>query len=199
MRAAAVVLAGVLLTATTAPAAVVCQRKNGVLVVREACRKKERPADLATLGVVGPPGAKGATGAPGTSGAPGSPGPLLATLPSGATLRGAFVAGGIATAMGETSAGVVSFVFPLASNPTVVVVEQGDATPAGCSGNAGAPGADAGHLCVFVGSAAANEAPFQVFGAADGSDDVRFGAYVFALSLGAGPYGGSGTWAVTAP
>lgn len=57
----------IVLAAGTADAApVLCQRKNGALVVREAsCRKKETPVDLSRFGAIGP------------KGDPGPPGPTL--------------------------------------------------------------------------------------------------------------------------
>jgi hypothetical protein len=48
---------GLGLTATEAAhAVVVCKRKSGALVLRDACKKKETAVDASTLGTVGPPG-----------------------------------------------------------------------------------------------------------------------------------------------
>jgi hypothetical protein len=57
--------------AAAAEATVVCQKKSGVLVVRDTCRKKETAADLASLGVLGPKGDKGNKGDKGDTGDPG--------------------------------------------------------------------------------------------------------------------------------
>ena len=54
---------GVLLTAMgTADAAVLCTKKTGAVVIRDACKKKERAMNLADFGASGPQGAPGATG-----------------------------------------------------------------------------------------------------------------------------------------
>jgi len=58
--------------ALPAHAAVMCQKKSGTVVVRDACRKKEQAIDLSQFGAVGPkgdPGQPGAPGAPGTAAA----------------------------------------------------------------------------------------------------------------------------------
>ena len=55
-----------------ASAALLCQKRSGAVVVRDACKRKERPLDLAELGAVGP---SGPMGDPGADGAPGSAGP----------------------------------------------------------------------------------------------------------------------------
>jgi len=54
---------GVVLTAMgTADAAVLCTKKTGAVVIRDACKKKERAMNLADFGASGPQGAPGATG-----------------------------------------------------------------------------------------------------------------------------------------
>ncbi len=56
-------------------AAVLCQKKgSGFVLVRDACKKKEVPLDLAQFGAQGPAGVPGAPGADGSPGSPGSPG-----------------------------------------------------------------------------------------------------------------------------
>lgn len=58
---------GVLLVvAMPVHAAVICQKRNGAMFVREACKKKETAVDLAAFGAVGP---AGPAGAPGVAGA----------------------------------------------------------------------------------------------------------------------------------
>ncbi len=42
--------------------AVLHQKRSGVVVVRESCKKKETPLDLAQFGAVGPKGDKGDPG-----------------------------------------------------------------------------------------------------------------------------------------
>jgi hypothetical protein len=48
-----------------------CVKKSGQVVVRAACKRKERPFDPAALGFAGLPGPSGTPGEPGTPGAPG--------------------------------------------------------------------------------------------------------------------------------
>lgn len=53
------------------------KKKSGVVVVRDVCKKKESPLDVAQLGLVGPKGDKGDKGDPGAPGA----GPLTTCPP----------------------------------------------------------------------------------------------------------------------
>ena len=53
--------------------ATLCQKRSGVLVVRESCKRKEQVADPAALGLQGPPGTQGPPGAQGLPGLPGLP------------------------------------------------------------------------------------------------------------------------------
>ncbi len=48
--------------ATPTSAAVLCKKPTGVIVVRQACKKKEAPVDLAEFGAVGPAGTQGPAG-----------------------------------------------------------------------------------------------------------------------------------------
>jgi hypothetical protein len=66
----AILLSVSLLVADLAQAAILCRAKGDRLVVRESCRKRERPVDPATFAVAGPagaPGVQGEDGAPATS------------------------------------------------------------------------------------------------------------------------------------
>jgi hypothetical protein len=56
---------GIALAAPPTVEAVLCQKRSGVLVVRESCKRKERVADPVALGLQGPPGAQGPQGTPG--------------------------------------------------------------------------------------------------------------------------------------
>jgi hypothetical protein len=56
---AALLGAALLLALAPAATAVVCQRRNGTLVLRDACRKREAAIDLAQLGYSGPQGPTG--------------------------------------------------------------------------------------------------------------------------------------------
>src|SRR5690349_5163722 len=48
--------------ACSAEAAVLCVKKTGVVVVRDACKRHEQAMDLSQFGVAGPAGAAGAQG-----------------------------------------------------------------------------------------------------------------------------------------
>jgi hypothetical protein len=52
----------------------VCRKPNGLMVLRESCRGREAPVDLAALGASGP------EGPPGPAGPPGDPGPSSALV-----------------------------------------------------------------------------------------------------------------------
>ncbi len=77
----------------SAHGAVLCQKRSGVVVVREVCKKKERPLDLAQFGAVGP---KGDTGDPGPAGS-------VEGAPAGGDLSGTFPAPSIAAAPTPTA------------------------------------------------------------------------------------------------
>jgi hypothetical protein len=71
IRSIAIAASTLALVAGSADAAV-CVKKSGIVVVRDACKKKESPLDLAQfVGSQGPAGGNGATGSPGAPGAPG--------------------------------------------------------------------------------------------------------------------------------
>jgi hypothetical protein len=75
IRSIATAASALALVAGAADAAV-CVKKSGIVVVRDACKKKESPMDLAQfVGTQGPAGANGATGSPGAPGTPGDQGP----------------------------------------------------------------------------------------------------------------------------
>lgn len=75
-----VLFATVVTTAVPVASAVLCHKRNGVVVLREACKRKETPVDLAQLGALGPKGEPGAQGPQGEPGAPGI-GPLTTCPP----------------------------------------------------------------------------------------------------------------------
>jgi hypothetical protein len=69
MRRFSIVLLIAHAVAGPAEALVACKTRAGAVVVRDACRRKETPIDLATFGVAGPAGTPGATGSPGRAAA----------------------------------------------------------------------------------------------------------------------------------
>ncbi len=121
-----------------------------------------------------------------------------ATLASGKTETGTygFGATGAAIIVGE-----ISFPFPLATAPTLVIVNSGQPTPAGCTGNASDPGAKPGNLCVFEGYTEGGVSLVTGFDPTSGDDGVatKLGVTIFADGGGSGTNDDSGTWAVTAP
>jgi hypothetical protein len=150
----------------------------------------------------GPPGPQGPKGDTGPAG------PLLDTLPSGRTLRGTFGMYG----HGEINNGLeaasesVSFPIPLASAPSVKVVQDGTASaPPECPGTAADPTAAPGWLCVYE-NRAQNQRPgsypsVTAPGSGFSPSASRFGATLIVQGQGAGTdwfYWSEGTWAVTA-
>ncbi len=153
-----------------------------------------------------PSGAAGATGAAGRTG---PPGPLLDTLPSGRTLRGAyafsgFYSGGAAETQYDIAPadGQISFQLPLPSEPVVEIVAKGEPATATCPGSVGNPAATAGRLCVYE-SAISNNDGLTAFHPQTGvhGTATRFGTGLF-ITGPAGPASvhrtSKGTWAVRA-
>ena len=190
--------------ASQGTAAVLCVKKRVGIVVRDgaACRPRERPLDVAALGLKGERGEKGDKGDTGDKGDPGPAGPFpAADLPSGATLRGAFQLAGTDTpAVAGAAATAITFVFPLAQAPEPNLVIEGGLPVAACPGSVDAPEAMPGHVCVYTGSVA-NASSFALVdpetGVGPGSS--RFGVTVSAAGSFDSNYSVSGTWAVTAP
>ena len=146
-------------------------------------------------GATGPQGPQGEPGTPGAKGEPGTTG-FANTLPAGETLRGEWDAsrGGSALTPLKTA---LSFAFLLGNAPTAIYVKAGEEpAPAGCTGDAAEPGAEAGKLCVFA------ETESNVHELAPYNPKIEnvttFGFEVFALSENEGNASFGGTWAVTA-
>jgi hypothetical protein len=135
-------------------------------------------------------GANGAAGPAGPAGAAGPAGPFADALPSGKTVRGAFNIGSTAAAAGALANSSISFIYALATVPTVKVVLQGAAAPAECSGNATFPQAAAGVLCIY------EESKTNSVGVTLNAVN-RSGATIFTNSSAAGGFFSYGTWAVT--
>lgn len=69
-----IVLISILLGTKTSEAAVICKKKNGVMVVRDAqCKKKETQLNIADFGAIGPQGPQGPQGIQGPAGPSVSP------------------------------------------------------------------------------------------------------------------------------
>jgi hypothetical protein len=144
-------------------------------------------------------GATGAQGAKGDKGDKGDPGPLPDTLPSGKTLRGAWGGGVTVTAGGQVFETSISFAFPLASAPTIHVIQAGAVPPSDCPGTVAAPEARPGHLCVYV-RFANNGTTVSSYGP-DDQTNPRFGLVLLKASANASGSNNemAGTYAVTAP
>jgi hypothetical protein len=160
-------------------------------------------------GAQGPTGAQGATGAQGPAGDIGPAGPLLETVPPGKTLRGTFGMYGHGDVNNglETASESVSFPIPLASAPSVKVVQNGTASaPPECPGTAATPQAAPGWLCIYENREQNQRSGGYPQATAPGSavspSASRYGATLFVQGQAAGTdwfFWSEGTWAVTAP
>ena len=94
-----------------------------------------------------------------------------------------------------------TFLMPLTSTPTAHFVGLGSTAPAACSGNAAAPTATAGNLCIYEGVATNIGSSTYVDPLSDGAGgQVRaYGAAVQVKATAAGTFTDGGSWAVTAP
>jgi hypothetical protein len=173
-------------------------------------------------GVEGEPGAAGDPGTPGAKGNPGNPWTAGGTLPINSTETGAWVLGeitegGVPSVATGTIRVPISFTIPLelALGETAVhligsngkeVVEGGtEVTPTKCLGSAGAPSAEPGNLCVYVGvlqqaSPGITFGPFvnkNMIGTLDGGlVGASTAGAVLKFKVETGGQG-SGSWAVT--
>jgi hypothetical protein len=94
-----------------------------------------------------------------------------------------------------------SFQVPLNFTPTVVLVDNDDATPlpTGCPGSASSPRAARGYFCVYAGWISIGNTWGGYWNADDGgSCGCRRGVTVYLYNSTGGAAEASGTWAVTA-
>ncbi|HEX2097251.1 MAG TPA: hypothetical protein VHF50_07785 [Solirubrobacterales bacterium] len=160
-------------------------------------------------GATGPTGPAGATGVTGPEGAEGSPWTVDGTLPSEATLTGAWSFAN--QPVGQVIEIPISFSIPLAASMAVAQTHEvysGETAPSACAGGTiENPQAEPGHLCVygkFVGAdfaASASEDSIPTFsrpGATLGTAGVGVAGTVLQFMGEPGAWG-RGTWAVTAP
>jgi hypothetical protein len=123
------------------------------------------------------------------------------TLPSGSSLRGTWSASGAGVASGPPAVGAVSFGVVLGSAPNPHFVFDGDTASTSCPGNAAAPSAARGQLCVYQSGGFDNVG--SIILRAPGSNDdptaSPFGTVVVVSPDTDGPIQSSGSWAVTAP
>jgi hypothetical protein len=169
------------------------QVKNSSLTGADVKNKSLTSADIKGFptggsGAQGPKGDKGDTGPAGPQGSQGPQGPVGPTC-QGNTCTGVYaLAGTNATDLGFAG---ISFARAFSSAPTVHVIQDAAATPAGCTGNATNPGANSGHLCIFEGTGHANDSGPNVFTV------NRFGATVYLFPAAAGYGYSTGTWAAS--
>jgi hypothetical protein len=123
MRYVSLALAAMLVSvAIPAGASVLCQKRSGVVVVRDVCKKKELPLDLSSFGAVG---AQGPRGLPGE---PGPPGPGVATLVGAINADGTPQASPTKYTSARIETGAYTITFPAgtwASAPICVVMPIG--------------------------------------------------------------------------
>jgi hypothetical protein len=136
---------------------------------------------------------------------------VTTTLPSGRTLRGVFGLYGHGEENNglEAASGDVSFNPPLASAPSVKVVQFGTASsPPECPGTAASPQAAPGWLCVYENRAQNQRTEGLDFpdvsapGSGNSPTASRFGASLIVQGQASGTdwfYWSEGTWAVKAP
>jgi hypothetical protein len=120
-------------------------------------------------------------------------------LPSGKTIRGAYMLGDTAGAGGDFTVDGYTFLQQLASEPTPHYIPAGDAAPSACPGTVFLPKAGRGHLCIY--EASKNNATFSLGNPTNnsGGEASRWGFYLQIQSIASGLYWSNGTWAVTAP
>lgn len=200
---------GAYAAATTSSKSIVAcvKHKGGALYVAHKCARADRRFSWSVSGAAGANGRIGASGPTGRTGSQGSTGPQGPTgtfptvLPSGQSLRGAYGAIGHAQAGIERFGTAISFGIPLASAPSPHFIVSGEGPTSACPGSTAAPSAEPGNLCIYEAQSV------NVLGAGyenpvtgeTGSTVEAFGAEVVGLTLSAGNYDESGSWAVTAP
>jgi len=151
----------------------------------------------------------------GPQGPEGEPGPFPDSLPSGKTITGVYSLGGQAAGANDNFFDSLTFSFPLATVPTVEIIEIDEVASANCPGSASEPAAAPGYLCVYEGNNGSSSFPFVIAtNRKAGSLVVRNFNSLFLVGSGASLKGGasiragatasgfmvsSGGWAVTAP
>jgi hypothetical protein len=147
-------------------------------------------------GAAGAAGTKGDTGAAGAKGETGAAGPFPATLPAGKTITGAWGFLGDDDGVGghEGAATAISFPYPLATSPTVNIIQIGGTAPPACPGIMNAPAAAPGNLCIWVGTVSSSTGTVSSYWPVGNG---QYGVVVYTNGTAAGRIDGAGTWAVT--
>jgi hypothetical protein len=139
------------------------------------------------------------------AGPPGPAGIASTTLPSGATLRGLFVADQWTdtpiSAGALVAVTTISFPLSLSSPPVPHYLAPGDATSTDCPGSASDPEAAPGQLCVYASSSPSTA--FNVFANpadyANGPTSAYGTELIFHNNATTNITQAGGSWAVTAP
>ncbi|HWB69486.1 MAG TPA: hypothetical protein VG518_05875 [Solirubrobacterales bacterium] len=139
-------------------------------------------------------GPQGKVGAQGEEGARGGPGEFPETLPSGKTLRGIYSFAGHKTT-GYSPNFAIVYQPPLAFQPTLNLVKEGEGPTAACPGGPNDPQAAPGSLCVYE---ARNDSATEL-NVLESETGGRLGALLFADVSENTNFEFDGSWAVTAP
>jgi hypothetical protein len=179
--------------------------KNKSLTARDIRGQLRGPRGLRGLtGATGATGAKGDKGDKGDTGVQGPAGPFPdGDIPAGKTLRGNWMANGIATSAGQPAYDPVEFVFRFASAPTAYILAPGAAATTECPGTLAAPEASPGSLCLYTFSSinVANRYTCNPLNNTCGfSPSIytnRYGTVIRVDATAAGLFYSWGTWAAT--
>lgn len=180
--------------------------KNGTVKLEDLSTSLRKTLKQRASTTAAPATATGAAGPAGPQGPAGPAGPFTSVLPSGATLRGTFAAGGKADASGDHFTTGISFNFTLSAGPVIRYIPTDAVAPPECPGSKGAPEARPGFLCVFevlrtssTNSIGSRTVKNPMLSAPDPDRALPFGATFKVVASGASLIEVNGTWAVTAP
>ena len=110
-------------------------------------------------------------------------------------VRGGYMVGGTAGAIGEFMQDAISYGVTLSAAPTPHFIALGGPVPAGCSGTPAAPNALPGHLCVFE-AANLNQTFGGIYSLAGGGGSSTMGAVITGSNAAAGQTFSAGSWAL---
>jgi hypothetical protein len=181
--------------------------KNGTVKLEDLSTSVRKSLKQKGSAAATPAGTAGNAGPAGPQGPAGPAGPFTSVLPSGATVRGSFAAGGKAAAAGDYFLDSISFGFTLSAAPTIRFIPLEGAPPPECPGTKAQPEARPGFLCVFEAVRYSSNVPptigtRKVLAPTSQGDSDRaapFGATFKVNASGPFQIEVTGTWAVTAP
>ena len=180
--------------------------KNGTVKLEDLSTSLRKNLKQRASTAVAPAATSGSAGPVGPQGPAGPAGTFTSVLPSGATLRGTFAAGGKAAASGDHFIDGISFDFTLSAGPVIRYIPTDAVPPPECPGSKGAPEARPGFLCVFEvlrsstsGNIGSRTVRNPISSAPDPERALPFGATFKVIASSASLIEVNGTWAVTAP